>query len=37
MSELMQACVEVWESDPEAYHYNAVATSRSGPVCRRAT
>jgi glycine/D-amino acid oxidase-like deaminating enzyme len=24
MSELMQACVEVWESDPEAYHYNAV-------------
>jgi glycine/D-amino acid oxidase-like deaminating enzyme len=24
MSELMQACVEVWESDPEAYHYNDV-------------
>jgi len=24
MSELMQACVEVWESDPGAYHYNAV-------------
>src|SRR5919197_1767396 len=24
MSELMQACVEVWESDPDAYHYNAV-------------
>jgi glycine/D-amino acid oxidase-like deaminating enzyme len=24
MSELMQACVEVWESDPAAYHYNAV-------------
>src|SRR6266508_3942042 len=24
MSELMQACVEVWESDPQAYHYNAV-------------
>ncbi len=23
MSELMQACVEVWESDPEAYAYNA--------------
>ena len=20
----MQACVEVWESDPAAYHYNAV-------------
>jgi glycine/D-amino acid oxidase-like deaminating enzyme len=24
MSELMQACVEVWESDPTAYHYNSV-------------
>src|SRR5437868_7194597 len=24
MSELMQACVEVWESDPFAYHYNPV-------------
>jgi glycine/D-amino acid oxidase-like deaminating enzyme len=24
MSELMQACVEVWESDPVAYHYNPV-------------
>ena len=24
MSELMQACVEVWESDPEAYAYNSV-------------
>jgi methylglutamate dehydrogenase subunit A len=24
MSELMQACVEVWESDPAAYAYNAV-------------
>jgi glycine/D-amino acid oxidase-like deaminating enzyme len=24
MSELMQACVEVWESDPVAYAYNAV-------------
>jgi glycine/D-amino acid oxidase-like deaminating enzyme len=24
MSELMQACVEVWESDPTAYHYNPV-------------
>ena len=24
MSELMQACVEVWESDPEAYRYNPV-------------
>ena len=24
MAELMQACVEVWESDPAAYHYNPV-------------
>src|ERR687895_916786 len=24
MSELMQACVEVWESDPKAYAYNPV-------------
>src|SRR5262245_17561294 len=24
MSELMQACVEVWESDPVTYHYNPV-------------
>jgi methylglutamate dehydrogenase subunit A len=24
MSELMQACVEVWESDAAAYHYNPV-------------
>jgi len=24
MSELMQACVEVWESDPAAYYYNPV-------------
>jgi len=24
MSELMQACVEVWESDPEGYAYNPV-------------
>jgi glycine/D-amino acid oxidase-like deaminating enzyme len=24
MSELMQACIEVWESDPAAFHYNPV-------------
>src|SRR6202007_1479086 len=24
MSELMQACVEVWESDPVGYHYHPV-------------
>ncbi|MGH3131486.1 MAG: NAD(P)/FAD-dependent oxidoreductase, partial [Gaiellaceae bacterium] len=32
MSELMQACVEVWESDPEAYHYNAVGYMALGPA-----
>ena len=32
MSELMQACVEVWESDPAAYHYNAVGYIALGPA-----
>ncbi len=31
MSELMQACVEVWESDPEAYSYNPVGYIALGP------
>ena len=31
MSELMQACVEVWESNPEAYHYNGVGYIALGP------
>ncbi len=31
MSELMQACVEVWESDPAAYHYNGVGYVALGP------
>ncbi len=31
MSELMQACVEVWESDPEAYAYQAVGYIALGP------
>src|ERR671936_937043 len=31
MSELMQACVEVWESDPDAYHYNPVGYVALGP------
>jgi glycine/D-amino acid oxidase-like deaminating enzyme len=31
MSELMQACVEVWESDPVAYHYNPVGYVALGP------
>src|SRR6184192_2934717 len=31
MSELMQACVEVWESDPDAYAYNPVGYLALGP------
>jgi len=31
MSELMQACVEVWESDPAAYHYHGVGYIALGP------
>jgi glycine/D-amino acid oxidase-like deaminating enzyme len=31
MSELMAANVEVWESDPEAYHYNSVGYVALGP------
>ena len=37
MQELMAACVEVWESDPETLHYHGAATSRSGRRPRRAT
>jgi glycine/D-amino acid oxidase-like deaminating enzyme len=36
MSELMQACVEVWESDPEAYAYNAVGYVALGPAAQEA-
>ena len=32
MSELMQACVEVWESDPEAFAYNPVGYVALGPA-----
>ncbi len=32
MSELMQACVQVWESDPAAYHYNPVGYMALGPT-----
>jgi glycine/D-amino acid oxidase-like deaminating enzyme len=31
MSELMAACVEVWESDPEALHYHPVGYIALGP------
>jgi glycine/D-amino acid oxidase-like deaminating enzyme len=36
MSELMQACVEVWESDPAAYHYNAVGYIALGAAVQEA-
>src|ERR671917_1975403 len=32
MSELMQACVEVWESDPVAFAYNPVGYVALGPA-----
>ena len=31
MSELMAACVEVWESDPEAFHYHRTGYIALGP------
>ncbi|HEY3726043.1 MAG TPA: FAD-dependent oxidoreductase [Solirubrobacteraceae bacterium] len=31
MSELMAACVEVWESDPEAFHYHGSGYLALGP------
>jgi glycine/D-amino acid oxidase-like deaminating enzyme len=36
MSELMQACVEVWESDPEAYAYNPVGYIALGAAVQEA-
>src|ERR1043166_7300583 len=36
MSELMQACVEVWESDPAAYHYNPVGYIALGASVQQA-
>src|SRR5436309_12822243 len=36
MSELMQACVEVWESDPEAYAYNPVGYLALGAAVQEA-
>jgi glycine/D-amino acid oxidase-like deaminating enzyme len=34
MSELMAANVEVWESDPAAYHYNSVGYMALGPAAQ---
>src|SRR4051795_2342624 len=31
MSELMAACVEIWESDPEAFHYHGSGYVALGP------
>src|SRR5262245_33804517 len=36
MSELMQACVEVWESDPAAYAYNPVGYIALGASVKEA-
>jgi glycine/D-amino acid oxidase-like deaminating enzyme len=36
MAELMAACVEVWESDPEAFHYHPVGYIALGPEAQRA-
>ncbi len=36
MSELMQACVEVWESDPTAYAYNPVGYIALGAAVQEA-
>jgi len=34
MSELMAACVEVWESDPEAFHYHGTGYIALGPAAQ---
>src|SRR5919202_2459474 len=36
MSELMQACVEVWESDPQSYAYQPVGYIALGPAVQEA-
>src|SRR3712207_1912552 len=35
MSELMAACVEVWESDPEAFHYHGSGYIALGPPAQQ--
>src|SRR5919112_1335509 len=34
MSELMAACVEIWESDPEALHYHGTGYVALGPAAQ---
>src|SRR6478672_7020066 len=36
MQELMAACVEVWESDPEAFHYHGSGYIALGPPAQEA-
>jgi methylglutamate dehydrogenase subunit A len=36
MSELMAACVEIWESDPEAFHYHGSGYIALGPAAQEA-
>ena len=36
MRELMAECVEVWEGDPEAYHFHAVGYMQISPESMRA-
>jgi glycine/D-amino acid oxidase-like deaminating enzyme len=36
MSELMAACVEIWESDPEALHYHGSGYVALGPAAQEA-
>src|SRR5215216_3062190 len=35
MSELMAACVELWESDPEALHYHGTGYIALGPPAQQ--
>jgi glycine/D-amino acid oxidase-like deaminating enzyme len=36
MQELMAACVEIWESDPEAFHYHGSGYVALGPAAQEA-
>ena len=36
MQELMAACVEIWESDPEALHYHGSGYIALGPQAQEA-
>ena len=36
MAELMAACVDIWESDPEAFHYHDTGYIALGPAAQEA-